>query len=228
MTNDINEKLQREQLSLTDWEKLLLSGWDRVGENFFRRRFDYYTVPFVFENVVMTMQLMPLRYRLFNNFEFTKSQRMIIRRNADLVRVYRPAVITEEKIALFDKWYAHRFNRLASLYSWVSDNYKPFPMYEVCLYKYDKLVACSFFDITPHLQYSTTAFYDPEEMKRSLGTFTLLCEIQHGLSTHKKYHYPGHAYAQSSMYDYKKKMNNAEQYDWDRHEWLPLERHAFW
>ena len=116
------------------------------------------------------------------------------------------------------------FGRYASLYTWVSDNAKPFPMYEVCLYDYDKLVACSFFDVTPNLQYSTTAFYDPAEMKRSLGTFTLLCEILHGLSNHKKYHYPGHAYYQNSMYEYKKRMNHAEYFDWERKLWLPLDR----
>ena len=141
MVNDINEVLNRNQLSLTDWEKLLLSGWDRVGESFFRRRFDYYTIPFGDEEVIMSMQLLPLRYRLFSGFQFSKSQRQIIHRNRDLVKVYRPAIITEEKIALFDKWYLHRFGRYASLYTWVSDNGLPFPMYELCLYDYDKLVA---------------------------------------------------------------------------------------
>ena len=222
MLHDINESLDRHQLSLTDWEKLLLDGWDRVGENFFRRRFDYYTIPFIGEDVVVSMQLMPLRYKLFSDFQFTKSQRAVIRKNDDLVKVYRPAIITEEKIALFDQWYAHRFNMAASLQTWVSDNHKPFPMYEVCLYKLDRLVACSFFDITANLQYSTTAFYDPTEMKRSLGTFTLICEIQHGLSNRKKYHYPGHAYCQTSMYEYKKRMNHAEYYDWDLKTWLHL------
>lgn len=224
MQNDINEFLIRDKLSLTDWEKLLLNGWDRVGEHFFHRRFDYYSIPFVGDDVIVSMQLLPLRYRLFPNFSFTKSQRGNIRRNDDLVKIYRPAVITDEKLALFDAWYAQRFNRVANIETWVSGNQKPFPMYELCLYKLDRLVACSFFDITPNLQYSTTAFYHPEEMKRSLGTFTLLCEIKHGLQHHKKYHYPGHAYNQSSMYDYKKKINHAEHYDWDTKIWLPLER----
>ena len=224
MLHNINERMYREELSLTDWESLLLDGWDRVGTGFFRRRFDYYAIPFGEEEVIMSMQLMPLRYRLSANFEFSKSQRINLRRNNDLVKVYRPAIITDEKLELFDKWYEHRFSRLESLYSWVSDQGSPFPMYELCLYKYDRLIACSFFDITPNLQYSTTAFYDPTEMKRSLGTFTLLCEIQHGLSNHKKYHYPGHAYAQNSKYDYKKRINHAEHFDWERKIWLPLRR----
>jgi arginyl-tRNA--protein-N-Asp/Glu arginylyltransferase len=222
MLQDTNESLDRHELSLKDWEQLLLDGWDRVGENFFRRRFDYYTIPFLGEDVTLSMQLMPLRYKLVSDFQFTKSQRIIMRKNDDLVKIYRPAVITEEKIALFDKWYAQRFNLSASLHTWVSDKQTPFPMYEVCLYKYDRLVACSFFDITSNLQYSTTAFYDPTEMKRSLGTFTLLCEIIHGLSNHKKYHYPGHAYYQKSMYEYKKHINHAEYYDWDLRHWVQL------
>lgn len=147
-----------------------------------------------------------------------------MRRNDDLIKVIRPAVITDEKLELFDAWYAQRFNRVADLSTWISDGKKPFQMFELCLYKYDQLVACSFFDITPNLQYSTTAFYHPEEMKRSLGTFTLLCEIKQGLLDHKKYHYPGHAYDQSSMYDYKKRINHAEHFDWDTKKWLPLER----
>ena len=224
MQNDINEYLTRELMSLTDWEKLLLIGWDRVGDYFFHRRFDYYSIPFIGNDVVVSMQLMPMRYRLFPNFSFTKSQRINMRLNNDLVQIYRPATITDEKLELFDLWYAQRFNKLASLETWISDKEKPFSMYELCLYKYDRLVGCSFFDITQNLQYSTTAFYHPEEMKRSLGTFTLLCEIKHGLHHHKKFHYPGHAYDQSSMYDYKKRMNHAEHFDWDLKKWLPLER----
>jgi arginine-tRNA-protein transferase len=168
------------------------------------------------------MQLMPVRYKLNSQFQFSKSQQKILRRNADLVQVFRPAKITDDKLQLFDEWYAHRFQRLASLTTWVSDAEKPFPMYELCLYRYDRLIACSFFDVTPNLQYSTTAFYDPTEMKRSLGTFTLLCEVEQGIKTGKRFHYPGHAYAQSSMYDYKKRMPNVEHYDWDSRQWLPL------
>ena len=147
MQNDINEYLTREQMSLTDWEKLLLIGWDRVGDYFFHRRFDYYSIPFIGNDVVVSMQLMPMRYRLFPNFSFTKSQRINMRLNNDLVQIYRPATITDEKLELFDLWYAQRFNKLASLETWISDKEKPFSMYELCLYKYDRLVGCSFLQL---------------------------------------------------------------------------------
>jgi arginine-tRNA-protein transferase len=66
--------------------------------------------------------------------------------------------------------------------------------------------------------------YDPNEKKRSLGTYSLISEIEHGLAQHKKHHYPGHAYYQNSMYDYKKLFNNMECFDWDISDWAALSR----
>ncbi|MBL7814518.1 MAG: hypothetical protein JNL70_05885 [Saprospiraceae bacterium] len=224
MVQDFNQRLDRERMSLIDWEQLLLDGWDRVGENFFRRRFEYILTIQNGVEIISPLELMPLRYKLSPQFDFTKSQRINLRRNDDLVKIIRPAHITWEKLELFDQWYINRFNRFADLYVWVSDNGTPFPMHELCLYKHDKLIACSFFDVTPNLQYSTTAFYDPNEMNRSLGTYTLLCEILNGIKKDKKYHYPGHAYIQKSKYDYKKNINHKERFDWDKQIWVPLEK----
>ncbi len=221
MQTDINEYLDRDMMSLTDWEDLLLSGWDRVGSFFFHRRFDVFRT--MFEDTYITYQLMPLRYNL-HNFTFTKSQRKIQRQNEDLKRIYRPTVIDDEKLELFDNWYLTRFYTEGSIFTWVSDNEKPFPTHEVSIYKDDKLIACSFFDITPKAQYSTLAMYSPDERHRSLGTYTLISEIEMGLMHHKNFHFPGHAYYENSVYDYKKRFNNMECFDWETTQWQPLPR----
>jgi leucyl-tRNA---protein transferase len=224
MNNNINEYFEREEMSLTDWDTLLESGWDRIGGYFFRRRFDNFSLPFLGEHIQVTTQLMPLRYRLFGPFEFSKSQRIIQRKNSDLRRVFRPAFIDEEKLKLFDRWYEVRFKREAAIFTWVSGIDKPFPTYEVSMYHLDKLIACSFFDITPKAQYSTLAMYDPNEMKRSLGTYTLISEIEHARQYGKYHHYPGHAYYETSMYEYKKKLPNTEGFDWDAQRWRTLRK----
>ncbi len=221
MQSDTNEYLDRNEMSLLDWEVLLESGWDRVGSFFFRRRYDVFRT--MFEDAFITYQLMPLRYNL-QDFTFTKSQRIIQKRNADLTRVYRPAFIDDEKLQLFDDWYLTRFYTEGSIFTWVSGTELPFPTHEVCIYKYDKLIACSFFDVTPTAQYSTLGMYDPNEKHRSLGTFSLISEIEQGIMQQKKYHYPGHAYYQNSMYDYKKQFNNMECFDWDISDWIALSR----
>ncbi len=221
MLKDVNEFLERDEMTLSDWEGLLNSGWDRVGSFFFHRRFDVFQS--IFEDNLTAYQLMPLRYNL-TDFSFSKSQRIIKRRNEDLRRVFRPAFIDDEKLTMFDNWYSGRFFTEGSIFTWVSGTDKPFPTYEVALYKGDKLVACSFFDITPSVQYSTLAMYDHNEKHRSLGTYTLISEVEFAIENHKMYHYPGHAYAQKSVYDYKKKYNNMENYDWETSTWQSLDR----
>ena len=223
MDNAPNEQFDREYLSLTDWETLLRAGWDRVGQHFFHRRFDYFEMPFLTETVITQLELMPLRYKL-TGFAFTKSQRAVLKRNADLTCIYRPTKLTEEKLALFNKWYFARFGFNSSLFTWVSPENKPFPTYEVCYYKGDKLIACSFFDITRTCQYSTAAMYDPDESHRSLGTLTLLGEIEFGVLHGKKYHFPGHAYVARSVYDYKKRFNNLQAFNWETKRWRSLQR----
>jgi arginyl-tRNA--protein-N-Asp/Glu arginylyltransferase len=225
MTPTINQFFDREIMPSQDWEKLLLAGWDRVGDHFFHRQFDHYI--YLYTNGVRfskSEELMPLRYRLDENFAFSKSQRNNIRQNSDLTRIYQPAKITDEKLKLFDAWYLERFQKTENLETWASDNQKPLPIYECSLFSLDKLIACSFFDITKNCQYSLTAFYDPNEMKRSLGTFTLLCEIENGLANGKKFHFPGHAYLENAMYDYKKRIPNAERFDWATGKWVASER----
>ena len=214
---DFNERLITDQLSLKEWDNLLEQGWDRVGTGFFRRRFDYYT------NGLETFQteLMPLRYRLAG-FQFSKSQRIVQRRNADLRRIYRPTLIDDEKYELFNDYYFARFGAINTIHTWVSGNETPFPTYEVSVYKLDKLIACSFFDPTPRANYSTLGIHDPNEKRRSLGIFTMISEIEFGLRQRKKFHYPGHAYHSATMYAYKKRFPNAECFDWDTEEWKNL------
>ncbi|NJN35624.1 MAG: hypothetical protein HC817_16535 [Saprospiraceae bacterium] len=106
MLNGVNLYMEREQMSLMDWELLLEVGWDRVSTHFFHRRFDHFQLS---EDMFGVIQLMPLRYKLNDDFRWSKSQRNIFKRNSDLTYLYRPAVIDDEKRALFDRWYEKRF-----------------------------------------------------------------------------------------------------------------------
>jgi hypothetical protein len=50
----------------------------------------------------------------------------------------------------------------------------------------------------------------------------LISEVEYGLMQGKKAHYPGHAHYERSMYEYKKKFNNVECYDWETKDWKML------
>ena len=218
-----NEYLTTYTMDLSDWDLKLSEGWDRVGYYFFRRRNDYFEgFNSNLELIRLKLELMPLRFRIDDTFSFTKSQRINQKRNKDLRRIYNIATINEEKIALFDAWYIARFGQTSVIEQWLSGINLPFPSMECCVYDKDKLVACSYFDTTPNAGYSTLAFHEPNEAKRSLGTFTMISEIEFALKNKKPFHYPGHAHRENTMYDYKKKFNNAERFDWDTLNWTAL------
>jgi leucyl-tRNA---protein transferase len=215
-----NEFLFADKLSLAEWEKKLSLGWDRVGTHFFRKRWDHFQgFNQNLDFISVRLELLPLRFRLDETFEYTKSQRINIRKNKDLKVKYGRAFLDDEKLELFERWYITRFGEMVSIGQWVSGNNSPFPTMECAVYDKDKLVACSFFDETKKSDYSTLAFFEPNEAKRSLGTFTLISEIEFGRNHKKMFHYPGHAHKESSMYDYKKQFCNRERFDWDDQTW---------
>jgi leucyl-tRNA---protein transferase len=214
--NTINDVFFADRLSLQKWDEMLARGWRHNGLMVFRLSIDL-------DDNGIPCPVIPLRYDL-KDFEFSKSQRIILKRNQDLTHVFRPTKIDDEKHELFfNHAKKYRSNQPDSLFEFIStDPKRPFKTWELCVYKADKLVACSFMDITPHAISSTYAMYDLSESKRSLGIFTMLLELEYAMSKRKKYYYPGYAFEQPSFYDYKKKFKNVEFYNWKNEIWQPL------
>jgi hypothetical protein len=185
---DFDDNEYHEKLSLREWGARMTQGWDRVGTNFSRTRYQYFgahlphplsmnpaNAAFFTAEVWEQIQLwrgpalyerMPLRYKM-KGFEFSKSQRAILRRNSDLTCIIRPCELTEEKHQLFIDWHKYRFGYPRNIHTWVASDTSPFRSNEISVYDKDKLIACSFFDTTPSGQYSTIACYDPNERKRT-------------------------------------------------------------
>lgn len=211
------EAFDSRRVTLKHWQQLLGEGWDRVGTGFFRQRY-FYDRKFPNDRA----ECMPLRYNIAQSTTFNKHQRKVFRQNEDLKVVIRNVQFDDEQYALFDKWEAMRFGLGSNLRIWVVSEKVPFPTYQVCVYKLDKLVAVSYFDIAHKAQYSTVAAYDPDEMQRNLGTYTLLKEIEHGLKKKKHFHHPGYAYYDYDAFDYKKQFPNPEYFSWLSFDWKPL------
>lgn len=83
-----------------------------------------------------------------------------------------------------------------------------------------KLVALSYFDKGQQSIASLIGIYDPEYSKYSLGTFTMLLEVEYALQLGYKFYYPGYIFDKPSVFDYKLKLGNFEYYDW-RGKWKP-------
>jgi arginine-tRNA-protein transferase len=193
------------------------AGWRHFGPFFFRRYF--------MECGDQIMAVQPLRVVL-DQFRPSKSQRRVLRRNADLTCTIQPTVLDDELRQMFA---AHvqrfTFNVPPSLESFLGDQPAAVPCENVTVAVFDagQLVAASFLDLGQDAVSSVYAIFDPAESRRSLGIFTMLKEIKYARERGCRYYYPGYACHESSPYDYKKQFAGLEWFDWSGN-WKPLRR----
>jgi leucyl-tRNA---protein transferase len=213
----INEEFYTLSVSPQQLDALLASGWRHFGEQFFRYNINFY-------NGEMR-RVLPLRIRPAN-FEISKSQRRVLKKNQDLRIVFRPIEITPEKEDLFER-HKQRFDHAVpdSLYDFLSFEPANVPCeaLEVAVYKDKKLLAASFFDVGATAVSAVYAMFDPTEISRSLGIFTMLLTIKHASKNGKTFYYPGYAYEGNSFYDYKKRFSALEEFDWNGN-WKKFEK----
>ena len=93
---------------------------------------------------------------------------------------------------------------------------------EVCVYDGDRLIAVSYFDLGEQSMASLLGLYDEAYAKHSLGTYTMLKEVEYGKRTGRKWFYPGYILDQSSDFDYKLRLGPMEHYTANKR-WAKLE-----
>lgn len=215
----INDYFLADRVTAADMDRLWAAGWRHFGRYFFR----YSTA----QHDSRLCHVLPLRIELAR-FVPSPSQRRVRVRNQDLQVVIRDAVIDADREALFDR-HRQRFkdNVPDSLRDFLSAEPASVPCrnQEVCVYHDGRLLAVSYLDIGETATSAVYAAFEPSEHKRSLGIFTMLYAIEHSRALNCRYYYPGYAYRESSMYDYKKNFAGLECLDWTAG-WQPFAREA--
>jgi len=204
----INEEFHAERVDRTRLDELLNEGWRHFGTQFFRYSLGIHETDI--------RRVVPLRIRLAD-FSPSKSQRRVIRQNADLNVTIRPIEITDEAAYLFHRHKQRfKFGVPDSLYDFLSDDPANIPCeaFEVVVRHDGKLLAASYFDMAANSLSAIYGMFDPEFPSRSLGIFTMLKEIEFAISNGKELYYQGYAYEGESFYDYKKRFRATERYDW--------------
>ncbi len=204
----INEEFQAAQVEPAMLDILLADGWRHFGTHFFRYNYGIY------ENEIR--RVLPLRIRV-NDLRFSKSQRRVLSRNADLHTEIVPVDVTPEIYELFHR-HKSRFKTSVpdSIYDFIARDLKgPTECRSMLVRENEKLVAASFFDVGRDSVSSIYGIFDPEIRTRSLGIFTMLKEIEFALEHGKTYYYHGYAYEGASFYDYKKRFGALEVFDWN-------------
>jgi leucyl-tRNA---protein transferase len=167
----------------------------------------------------------PLRIDV-NAFTPNKTQRRVLRANADLRCEFVPANFDEDIRYMFHL-HCSRFadNVPESLDNFFSHYPASLPcqceMQRVMLG--DELIAVSFMDIGQAAGSSVYAIFAPEHSQRRLGTFTLLGEIEHARQLGMRWLYHGYATVQPSHYDYKKGFRAVQWLHWRSGMWRELD-----
>lgn len=218
LENVIDESLDMQALPPAVFDAYLASGWRLLGYSIIRHNFSACR-----GKICRTI---PLRIRL-EGFAFSKSQRRLLRRNADLKVLASAIDLNAEKELLF-KLHTERFRerRPESLHSFLSQNAgtRPVEGREISVYEGERLLACSYFHIGEQVVSGTYCFFDPEFNRRSLGAYTMLLELEMAQQLGKQYYYHGYCYDVPSQFDYKLNFENVEALDWNTGLWQSLAR----
>jgi len=194
--------------SAEEMDEAWASGWRHFGPLFFR------TLITVHDDQIL--HLLALRI-VISQFQPSKSQRRVVRRNADLQISFEPAALTAELQQMF-RSHARRFtsNIPERLENFLGDAPGKIPCETLLLAVRNgkRLVAASFLDIGKTAVSSVYGMFDPAESDRSLGTFTMLEEIAYACRHGFRYYYHGYASEEPSHYDYKKQFAGLEYFDW--------------
>jgi arginine-tRNA-protein transferase len=197
-------------------DRLWSAGWRHFGRYFFR----YSSQP---DEHGATQSITPLRIDLAS-CSFTKSQRRVLSRNTDLRHDIVPAALDD---GLREMFHRHKQRFSHNVPDALENFLGPDPAIGPCecrmvrVFADERLIAASFFDLGQNAASSVYGLFEPEFTKRSLGTFTMLLEIQHCRDSGLRWLYPGYATHEPSAYDYKKQFRGTEWLDWSTGEWSP-------
>lgn len=198
-------------------DELWAKGWRHFGDYFYVYKY----LPK--DNYMYTV--LPLRVRLAD-FKASKSQKRILKRNADIeVRVV-PAYIDKRIEAMFHKHKKRFIDNIPespNVFMSTEPATRPCVAKSIELYLGDELIGMSFLDIGHTSCSSVYQLFNPELDKRSLGIFMVLQSIKYCQEIGMTYYYPGYAYHEVSHYDYKKRFHALEYFDW-KEAWLDYER----
>jgi leucyl-tRNA---protein transferase len=165
-------------------------------------------------------------------FRWEKKHEKIFKRNVDLTVFIKPA--TDLERVHFDLFYKHlsKFypedelsGRGLTQYTPINTPLLPVPTYIFEVYEGDILVAVSFFQKGDRWLNGNYCIYDVEynkTEKRSLGTFTMLLEIQFAIESGFDYYTSGYTDSLPSRFSYKKDFIGLDYYNWEG-TWLPYE-----
>lgn len=194
----------------------LEKGWFRLGRNLFTTSF------LTFQDTMF--DAFWLRIRL-PDFELSRSQKEVLKKNSGFRTVTRKFVYTEEKEALFQKYREGvSFQPAQYLEGILPEGNSIFDSWEISIYDGECLVACGVFDLGEGAAEGIVSFFDPAYRRLSPGKALMLYKILFCKEKGLEWFYPGYVVPGYPRFDYKLDIarENSEYYDITLGEWQSI------
>lgn len=210
--------------SIDNCESLIQRGWRRFGNMFFRP-------------ICADCQSCESLKIDVENYVFSKSERRVQRKNTHTKMHIQQPTLTQEHLELFEKY--HNFMKHKRGWKHESATPRHYYMsfvhghgdfgYEVLYYVEDKLVGVDLIDILPNGISSIYFYYDPDFTQFSLGTYSMLQQVQMAKDNKLPWIYMGYYVEGCQSLEYKsryKPYHVLEGRPWDTHKanWIKPEK----
>ncbi len=190
---------------------LLEKGWRKFGTYFFRPRCDG------------CQSCIPIRV-LTDTFRPSKSQRRVLKKSAGIEVRFSELRFRERIYEIYRNHSLDRFGRDTDRDNFLHSFYlQSCPGMQSEYYIGRELAGVGFLDHSSMALSSIYFVYDTSYDSYSLGTFSILREIEHAASLGLPFYYLGYYIEQNRSMSYKNNFKPNEQYDWDRDLWVIVE-----
>lgn len=148
-------------------------------------------------------------------FQPTRRHNRCMKKNRDLVVSEIASIDTDEHFALYQKYIAHRHND-GDMYPATQDQFQSFLTKEPEITRFydmrvgEQLVGVMVCDEVEDALSAVYTYFDPDQGKRSLGTYAILWQIECAIAKQLQYLYLGYWIKQSPKMNYKSQYRPLE------------------
>ncbi len=194
-------------VSADELQALLNAGWRKFGSYFFMPFCDGCT------------QCLPLRVRTME-FSPSRNQRDVLKRCRNVRVEFHPLAYSEKIFELYVIHSRDRFGNQAYKREFMNNFYNPScPAMQSEYYLDDELIGVGFLDVASEGISSVYFIFDTKYSSLSLGTFSVMKEIEYAASQGLPYYYLGYYISECPRMQYKARFKPFELYDWDAKIW---------
>jgi len=195
-------------LTSEELDELLSSGWRKFGIYYFRPK------------CPGCLKCIPLRIQT-KNFTPSKSQKRVMKKAEKITLTAGPLAFKKEIFDIYEIHSQNRFNKKSDLNEFYHSFYEQScPAMQSEYYLDGKLIAAGFLDYSSNSLSSVYFIYDTEYKNYSLGTLSVIKEIQLAAAMGLDYYYLGYVVSGNHSMAYKDKFHPHEIYDWDSKAWV--------